>query len=270
MNAQTGEATADDEAVTPPKKFEIRPVDLSTLRRSLAAGWRDFRRTAPIGMVFGLFFSLGGLLILAMVFWAGYVYLAYPTAAGFALIGPFAATVMYEMSHQLSDGKTPTWKSSVGPGLRQGRQRLSWLPMITLFGFIIWMDVAAAMYAIFFGIKEPQLIALLTEIFTTPSGLLFLLIGNAVGAFFAVLLFSISVMSYPLLMDHGVDAVTAIITSVRAVRANPVPLLGFGFLVAACLVFSAVTASLGLIVVLPFLGHSAWHLYRNTVAVADA
>ncbi len=269
MNAQTGTAPTGGGSDAAPGKITVRTIGLAALREALSNGWRDFRATASIGLVFGLFFAVGGLVIVVMVFWAGYIYLAYPTAAGFALVGPFAATVMYEVSRQLNAGETPSWSSSVGPALRQGRQRLSWLPMITLFGFIIWLDVAAAIYAIFFGLKQPELIPLLTEIFTTPAGLLFLVAGNVIGAGFAVTLFSISVMSYPLLMDREVDAVTAIITSVKAVRTNPVPLLGFGSIVALSLGVCIATAFVAMIAVLPFLGHTAWHLYRSTVDVAE-
>lgn len=265
MNAKT-ETAAGDAAATP-ATFTIRTIDIQTLRTALTNGWRDFRAAAPIGSAFGLFFAVGGLVILAMVFWAGYIYLAYPTAAGFALIGPFTATVMYEVSRQLNGGEKPSWSSSVWPALRQARNRLSWLPMITLFGFIIWLDVAAAIYAIFFGLKQPELVPLLTEIFTTTHGLVFLVAGNGIGAGFAITLFSISIISYPLLMDREVDAVTAIITSVKSVKANPVPLLGFGFIVAVLLGICIVTAFVAMIVVLPFLGHAAWHLYRSTISV---
>jgi len=264
----TETASTDEEAAfEPPKKLDVNQISFATVRQALASGTRDFK-AAPVGIAVGLFFAIGGWLVFAMIFWLGYIYLAYPTAAGFALLGPFTATVLYDISRLLSEGKRPGW-SAIGPALRTGRERLSWLPMITLFGFMIWLDVAAALYAIFFGLKEPNLASLLTEIVTTPTGVLFLIVGNAVGAFFAIMLFSISVMSYPLLMDQGVDAVTAILTSVKAVRRNPLPLIGYGALIAILLALSVVLGFLGLLVVMPILGHATWHLYRLTVVVVE-
>ena len=268
MNAETNAQTAADAEYAPPKNFAIETITTDTVLEALVKGHTDFRAAAPLGVAVGLFFAVGGWVIFTMVYWFGYIYLAYPTAAGFALIGPFTATVMYDVSRRLSEGEQPGW-SAFGPALRRGRERLSWLPMITLFGLMIWLDVAAALYAIFFGLKSPQLTALITEIVTTPSGLLFLVVGNAVGFFFAVMLFSISVMGYPMLMDHGVDAITAIVTSVKAVKANPVLLIGYGLLVSALLAASVLTAFIGLIIVIPFLGHATWHLYRATIKVAE-
>ena len=263
--------TAEDAAALddPTRRLIVSEITIATVREALRQGFRDFRAAPLIGSSVGLFFAAGGWIVFYMVEFAGLIYLAYPTAAGFALLGPFTATVLYEVSMRLAAGERVAFGATFSGALKKGRDRLSWLPMITLFGFIIWLDVAAALYAIFFGVKSPEIPQLFIDILTTPTGLLFLVVGNAIGAFFAVMLFSISVMSYPLLMDRGTDPVTAMMTSVKAVKTNPVPLIGYGFFVAATLAASTLTGFLALLVVMPLLGHTTWHLYKATVHVED-
>ncbi len=249
-----------------PSPPQVIAITRQTVIAALRAGWRDFRNCPAIGLAFGALFAFGGLLLVFMVFWSGYFYLAYPTAAGFTLLGPFAVIAVYEVSRQLERGETPSWASVTGPALRKGARRLGWMPAVTLFAFIIWIDVASVIYAIFFGLHAPDLWVLISAIASTGNGILFFIIGNLVGAVFAVLLYSISVIAYPLLMDRGVDPITAIATSVRSVRINPAPMAFYAAIIAVLIIIGTATMFIGLVVILPLLGHATWHLYRKTIA----
>jgi uncharacterized membrane protein len=106
----------------------------------------------------------------------------------------------------------------------------------------------------------------ITVLTTTNEGLLFLAIGNLDGAVLALILFSLTVVSFPLLLDREVDFVTAMVTSVRAVVLNPLPMIGWAAIIVMLLIVSAIPYFLGLLVTLPVLGHATWHLYQRIVA----
>jgi uncharacterized membrane protein len=132
----------------------------------------------------------------------------------------------------------------------------------------MWMYQARFLMALFLGLNASfsTLQQFITVVLTTNQGLLFLLVGNIVGAVIATILFALTVVSFPLLLDRDVDFVTAMITSVRAVVSNPVPMLGWAAIIVALLFLSVLPAFLGLLVTLPVLGHATWHLYRRVLA----
>jgi uncharacterized membrane protein len=150
------------------------------------------------------------------------------------------------------------------------RGEIGWMAFVTLFIFIMWMYQARFLMALFFGLHASfvSLTQFIAVVLTTNEGLLFLLVGNIIGAFLAIVLFSLTVVSFPLLLDRDVDGVTAMVTSVRAVVRSPGPLLGWAAIVVILLVISAMPFFLGLIVVLPVLGHATWHLYRHIIVPA--
>ena len=93
-----------------------------------------------------------------------------------------------------------------------------------------------------------------------------LMVGIATLLFlFALLCFTISVVAFPLLLDRDVSAPAAIVTSIKAVLANPVTMLAWAIFVVAALIIGSLPLLLGLVVVLPVLGHATWHLYRKVV-----
>ena len=111
--------------------------------------------------------------------------------------------------------------------------------------------------------------SLFREIFTPPMGLLFLVIGNAAGAVIALAVFSFSVTSFPMLFERDCDFVTAMVTSVKVVLANPKVMVVWCALIAGLVGLSLLSGLVGLLVVLPVLGHASWHLYRRCIAPAD-
>lgn len=248
----------------------VRTITFSDVAEALIDGARDFQAMPLHGAALGAIYGVAGIIIMLCVTKFGMSYLAYPLAAGFALVGPFVAVGFYEISRKREAGKAASffdiWTAMTSRG------EIGWMAFVTLFIFIMWMYQARFLMALFFGLNASftTLRQFLTTVLTTSEGLIFLLIGNVSGAILSLILFSLTVVSFPLLLDRDLDCVTAMITSVRAVAKSPVPLIGWAIAVVALLVVAALPLFLGLIVVLPVLGHATWHLYRRIVAPVPA
>jgi len=246
----------------------ILTISRDDLSDALSAGWRDFKAALPYSLFFGAIYALGGLLIATLLLVTCAQLAVYPLATGFALIAPFIAAGTYEISRRLERKEALSWSTVLI--MRQGLQELGWMALVTIFALVIWLDVALLIYVIFFGARVLNLAELITAIATTPSGVAFFVIGNLVGACIASTLFALMAVSCPMLIDRDVDAITAMITSVRAVRANPRPMMSWAILIAFLLAASTIGFFVGLAVVLPLLGHTSWHLYRKVVAAPAA
>lgn len=238
------------------------PDDITT---ALAKGWADFRAEPLFGLTIGGVYTFGGLLILYVANYLGYAFLGFPIMAGFALIGPFAAIALYEVSRIRERGERVTWQG-MAQGLTPNVMReCSYLGVLLIFLMAIWLKSGAVVYALFFGLRLMSLPALSEAVFTSGSGLGFLVVGHMIGAGFAIFVFSLSVVSFPLMVDRGTDFVTALITSIRTVRANPKLMIAWGAFIGLMLLAGFLTAFIGLMIVLPILGHASWHLYRRIV-----
>ncbi len=241
-------------------------IAAADVAEALVRGLRDFQAQPLFGLLFGALYAAGGILIVLSVTAFGAVYLAYPLAAGFALVGPFVAIGLYEVSRCREAGRVPDlrdlWLTM------RSRGEIGWMAFVTLFIFIVWMYQVRLLIALFLGVNASfsSLQEFIVTVLTTSEGLIFLLIGNMIGAALALILFSLTVVSFPLLLDRDVDFVTAMITSVRAVVASPAPMIGWAAIIVVLLVVSCLPFFLGLLVTLPVLGHTTWHLYRRIVA----
>jgi uncharacterized membrane protein len=268
-------------AVTPAGKVavrksqwpEVNPLAVSDIVDSIAAGLTDFRAAPKFGLFFGGIYALGGLLITTLLLFYDLPYLVYPLAMSFVLIAPFVATGLYDVSRKLLRREPLSWNGVLGSVWGASGRDMGWMALVTAFTLIIWMDIAALLFFGFFGgqgISTPDLPALFRDIVTTPSGLLFLAIGNTVGAIIALFVFSFSAVSFPMLYDRDVDFVTAMVTSVRTVTKNFGPMVLWAAIIGALMIISLLAGFLPLFVVLPVLGHATFHLYRRAVAPAVA
>lgn len=248
------------------KEPVVRAISVNDVIDALAAGLRDFKRAPQYGLVVGSFFAAGGILIILTASAFGMSYLSYPLAAGFALVGPFAAVGLYEVSRRLETGEPLSWSAVLGKIWAQKSRELSWMAFVVLFVQIMWMYQVRLLLALFLGFRSfASFSEFISEIVNTPEGLMFLAIGHVVGAVLSLILFSLTVVSFPLLMEEDRDFITAMITSVRAVATSPVPMIGWAFVVTIALIASIAPAFVGLIIALPVLGHTTWHLYRKCV-----
>lgn len=246
----------------------IRQVDTMAGPRCLKPGLRDFLAAPKYGLFFGGLYATGGWLIVWLLYAFSLPYLAYPTAMGFALIAPFIAAGTYEVSRRLETGEPMTWHAVLGTVWRQGGRDMGWMALITGFAFFVWVDWAGIVFLLFFGLKELELDVFLTALTTTREGVYFLLLGHFAGAVMATIVFSLTVISFPLLVDRDIDFVTAMTSSVRAVAANPLPMAVWAATIGLCLFASIATFFIILPVTLPVLGHASWHFYRKVVASA--
>ena len=258
---------AESETIhTPPihKRLKINAITLNDVRNALISGVRDFARSPIQSAIFGLLYVIGGLFILAALFYFGLPWMIVPVAVGFPLIGPFIGAGLYEISRQHQNNQKPSliavFKSSIK------KKELGWMAFVVLFVFWIWIYQIRILLAIFLGYSSLSSIGqFLTIVSTSFDGLLFLGIGTIVGAILSTILFSLTVISMPLLIDKEIDVVTAMIFSVKSVLANPLTMLCWGLLVAVLLFLALVPVFLGLIFILPILGHATWHLYLCTI-----
>jgi len=248
----------------------VMALGLADVRQSLLLGVSDFVCAPRFGLFFGAIFAVTGIVItLALTRWH-MPWMIYPFAIGFPLVGPFAAAGLYEVSRRLQHRMPLEWGVVLAVVWAQRRREMAWMAFTMLFFFWVWMYQVRLLMALFLGRASYATLERFTElVFTTPQGWLFLAVGHAVGAGLALALFSLTVVSMPLLLDREYDFITAMITSVRAVLASPVVMLGWGVIVTLAVIAACVPFFVGLLVVLPVLGHTTWHLYQRAVRLPE-
>lgn len=243
----------------------VRAARVDDIVAAIEAGFRDFRAAPLYGLFFGGVFAFGGLLTVYLTAALGWGFIAMPMAAGFALIGPFAAVGLYEVSRRRETGEPLSFGAVISCVLGQSKREMGWMALVSVFAFVVWMYQARMLFAFTFGISATPGPDVWQMLFASREGLIFLTVGTAWGAVLAVLVFSLTVVSFPLLLDQDRDFITAMITSVKAVVASPKVMIGWGLVTAAVLFIAILAAFLGLLVALPVLGHATWHLYRRIV-----
>ncbi len=266
QNANPPPAATEEAARLAGRAVVVRKLQKDDIFNSLVAGLSDFKRAPVYGLAIGGFHAFGGWLAIFFGKISGLHYFTYPFLTGIAIIAPFMAAALYEVSRRLEAGEPLSWSAVLHSVKTSGGRDLGWMALVSLFAFILWIDYAFFLYLIFYGAHMPDPADFLREAISTEKGITFILVGNLVGGLIAFAIFSITVVSVPLLLDRDVDFVTAMIASVRAVKLNPWPLLAWAFTIALFLAFGLLSALLGLIVVLPLLGHASWHVYRKLVA----
>lgn len=247
--------------------FKVGTVSVSDLIDAVGAGVRDFRAAPSFGIAIAALYVTAGWAILALLFRFQMLYFAYPLAMGFALIAPFAVVWLYAVSDFLDRGQKPTAGAVLAAVREASRRDLRWMAIITSFALVIWMDIAAFLLFAFVGFEGVGS-NFLETILTTPTGLLFLAVGNTAGAVIAIAVFSISVVSFPMLYDRDIDFVTAMTTSVRLVAANPRTMLMWCAFIGLAVSLSLLSLFLGFLVVIPVIGHATWHLYKRAISAA--
>jgi uncharacterized membrane protein len=244
----------------------VRKIQFADLWEALKGGARDFW-AMPTHLVFlGLIYPIVGLVLARLVFGYDVLPLLFPLAAGFALIGPFAALGLYELSRRREAGLDTSWKHALSVVRSPSFPAIAALGLLLLLIFFVWIYAANAIYVSAFGYTPAASVPdFLDRVFNTPAGWTLIVVGNGVGFLFALLVLTISVVSFPLLLDRNVSPIVAILTSMRAVITNPLQMAAWGLIVAALLIVGSLPFFIGLAVVMPILGHATWHLYRKVV-----
>lgn len=247
------------------EKQDFAPVSIGDIIDVIGGGVRDFAAAPVYAALFGGLFAVAGWLFIALLRIFDLPFLAYPLAMGFALVSPFAAIGFYAISELNGAGEKVTLKALRARLGRALQGDLRWMALVTGFALVIWLDIAALL---FFGFVGPQGFnaALIDRLLTTPSGLLFLALGNLSGAVIAMFVFSISAISFPMLFDRDVDFVTAMTSSVRFVMENPGPLIFWCALIGVLMGLSVLSGFLGFFVILPVIGCATWRLYKKAVS----
>lgn len=255
---------ADDASAALPA---VRHISFSDLRDALARGWNDFAAWPTHAIFLCLIYPLVGLVLGGMALGYAVLPLLFPLAAGFALLGPIAALMMYELSRRREMGEEASLDAAFGVFRSPSFPAIFAIGLAMMGLFILWLVVAQQLYQSLFGIyAAPESVTgFIREVFTTEAGWKLMVYGNIIGFCFALVSFCLTAISFPMLLDRDVGAATALMTSVRAIAANPVVMAAWGLIVAALLVLGSIPFFLGLAVVMPVLGHATWHLYRKLV-----
>jgi uncharacterized membrane protein len=250
----------------------VRRIAIADLTDALAKGLDDFGAYRSDVIFLCVFYPIVGLVLGKLVFGSGMLPLLFPLATGFALIGPLAAVGLYEMSRQREQGAEVSWATVFHVTRAPSFAAIVMLALTLVAIYVVWLAVAWMIYGLTVGaaplgpIAPESVSSFLRDVLTTHAGWAMIAIGCGVGFLFALLVLAIATVSFPLLLDRDIGLDTAIGTSLRVFAANPGPMAVWGLIVAGLLVIGSVPLFLGLIVVLPVLGHATWHLYRKVVA----
>jgi uncharacterized membrane protein len=260
---RAGRRTRENLHSPPPAIRRIRVGDLGDV---LAKGLDDFAAYRTDVIFLCVFYPLVGLVLARLAFGYDLLPLIFPLASGFALVGPFAAVGLEEMSRRREAGMAVTWADAFGVFRSPSFGAIVVLGLVLMAIFLLWLLAAEAIYQITLGPAPPvSLGGFVHDVLSTPTGWTMIGLGLGAGFLFALLVLGISVVSFPLLLDQEVGVDTAVLTSIRAVFANPGPMATWGLIVAGGLVIASIPFFLGLIIVMPVLGHATWHLYRRIV-----
>jgi uncharacterized membrane protein len=244
----------------------VRHISVKDLGSALRDGLADFNAMPTHAIFLCLVYPIIGLVAARLAFGYSVLPLIYPLATGFALVGPFAALGLYELSRRREMGLDVSVARSFDVLRSSSIGAIIALGFLLLVVFGIWLAVANAIYVATFGYAEPaSLIQFTGDVLTTREGWTLIALGNGVGLLFAALVLTIGAVSFPLLVDRDVGAAVALMTSIQVVLKNPVTMAVWGLMVAGLLLIGSLPFFLGLTVVVPVLGHATWHLYRRAV-----
>lgn len=240
---------------------EIATLTFADIRAALVLGWRDFRAAPQFGLFFSAIYVLGGFLMVLLS--AGHVTWVLATSLGFPLAAPFAAVGLYEVSRRLEQGRALDWYKVLGVVWDERKRQVPWMGAIIVFYFLFWTFFAHMLFALIMGVSNMRSTSL--EAFLTPEGLTLIAVELAVGAVAAFVLFALTVVSLPLVLEKEVDFMTGMLLSFETVQRNLLVMLAWAAVIAVISLAGLLPAFLGLMVALPLLGHATWHMYRRAL-----
>jgi uncharacterized membrane protein len=243
-------------------RIRVVPVDRPWLW--LAAGWRDFMRAPGVCLAYGIGFVAVSFALSAGLVLADLGYLVLPLAAGFMLIAPVLAVGLYEISRRLEQGQPATLGGALLAWRRNALQ-IALAGLVLMLLHLVWVRIAMLIFVLFFQDAHPSISGLADALTLSKAGLPFLAVGTLVGAILATIVFAISAVSIPMLLDRDIGLATAIATSVAVVRSNLRPMALWAALIVVFTALGLATLYIGLAVALPLIGLATWHAYRDMV-----
>jgi uncharacterized membrane protein len=256
------ERLGGEEAAEP----KVRTMTNDDIRDALRQGWEDFEAVRSDVMFICLIYPVIGLLLVGVGFNTNLLPLVFPVAAGFALLGPFIAVGLYEVSRHREAGEEVSWVSALGVVRSPNFGAIIVLGLYLAAIFVAWIVVAHFIWYLTLGPEQPtSLSGFIQEVVSTGRGWVMIVIGVAVGFCFALAVLATSVVSFPLLLHRNIGVPRAIHTSYQVFRKNPKVVANWGLTIAVFLLIGSIPAFIGLIIVLPVLGHGTWHFYRRAV-----
>ena len=245
----------------------VRRIEFSDLRDALRAGYEDFGQHRSDVLFLCLLYPVVGLLFARAASGNGFLPLVFPMASGFALLGPLAGLGLYEMSRRREAGLPADWRNAFGVARSRAFGSILTLSALLFIMYLLWLLVAWGIYTVTLGPQPPASVGgFVTAVFATRAGWAMIALGMLAGFVFAWAVLTITVVSFPMLLDRNVGVARAVATSVEVVRVNPRAMAAWGLVIAAGLVLGSIPFFVGLIFVLPVLGHATWHFYRRAVA----
>ena len=246
--------------------IEIRQISIADLREALRKGWDDLMAFRSDVIFICVIYPVIGAVLALLAFKGNQIQLLFPVLSGFALAGPVAAVGLFEMSRRREKGLPVNWLAYIDVLKSPKFGAVAVLALFHLVIFLAWIMSANLIFVLTLGADAADSMSgFIGKLFGTTGGWLMIVIGMGVGFGFALVVLAVSVVSFPLLLDRNVSVATAIITSVKVARANPVPVAVWGLIVAGLLALGSLPALVGLVLVMPLLGHATWHLYRRAV-----
>lgn len=254
-------------AVTRPGQSEAPRVNEISLEQPwtwISKGWQDLKRAPKFSLAYGAFFALVSILMTLGLLWEGLFFIVPPLAAGFFLVAPLLGIGLYQISENLEEGHEVQFCQALH-AWRRNEVQLSAMAVVLVLVLLAWMLSALVVFALFFHSPVPSWENFVPQVFLSGENNLFVAMGILVGGLIAAFTFSICVVTVPMLMDQPVDVVTAMRTSMEAVRKNWQAMTLWAALIVMFVGLGIITYYLGLIVAMPLVGHATWHAYRDLV-----
>lgn len=244
----------------------VRSVNRNDVKIALMKGIADFNARPSHLLFLSIIYPTMALIAARLSFGYDVLPMLFPLLAGGAILGPLAATGMYEISRRRARERDVSWTHAFDVFRSPAFPQIALFGLILIVVFVAWMGIAQAIYEAFFGDTIPETIGgFVDQIFLTKAGWMLIFVGSGAGFLFAIVALSISIVSIPLMLDQNVNVVTAVRTSIRAVAINPQSMAVWGLVVAVSLFLGSIPFFIGLAVVMPVLGHATWHLYCQIV-----
>ena len=245
---------------------QVARIGIEDLKDALRLGWQDLQAHRTDVLFLAMIYPVAGLILAHFAFNYDLLPLLFPLASGFAILGPVAAIGLYEISRRRERGEEAGWADAFATLSSPAFGAILALGLVLFVLFVAWIGTAQMIYMATLGPEPPASIgAFIRDVIYTPEGLTMMMVGTGVGFLYALIALTISIVSFPMMLDRNVGVIGAVLTSVRAAHQNPTAAAQWGMIVAALLVLGSIPLFLGYILVMPLLGHATWHLYRKIV-----